>query len=298
MRGWLAGAWEMRRQTRLLVSLLLGVLAVILMFLYIKGRETSLLQLSAMKDVLVASRSIRPNTIIDESMLISKQVPSAYLQPSALSDARAVVGRVAAVAIPQGAQILQVYLEETGRKALAADVPRSQRAVTLAVNEVTGTGGLIRPGNSVDIFGTFQFGRPVSTGAQGQMQYADQRTETRLLMQNVLVIAVGREQFGERPVPRRAPAAGITEEPAATAEDEQARRDRDVRNVTLIVGPRQAQELILAQDIGTLTLTLRSPLDEGTVVDLGMLDPLGLLKVPIPPIPKARAWWRELRGPN
>jgi pilus assembly protein CpaB len=298
MRGWVAAAWEMRRQTRLLVSLLLGVLAVVLMLLYIKSREASLLQLSSMKDVLVASRAIRPNTIVDETMLLSKQVPSAYLQPTALSDPRAVVGRTVVVAVPQGAQILQVYLEETGRKALASDVPRGQRAVTLAVNEVTGTGGLIRPGNFVDIFGTFQFGRPLSPSAQGQMQYADQRTEIRMLMQNVLVVAVGREQLGERPVARRAPAAGITEEAGPTPEEEQARRDRDVRNVTLIVGPRQAQELILAQEIGTLTLALRSPLDEGTVVDLGMLDPLGLLKVPIPPIPKARPWWRELRGPS
>ena len=244
---------------------------------------------------LVASANIRPNTIIEEQMLLSKQVPSTYVQPTALSDSRAVVGRVAAVAIPQGAQILQVYLEETGQKALASDVPRGQRALTIAVNEVTGVGGLIRPGNFVDIFGTFQFGRPVSVGTTGQIQYADQRTETRLLMQSVLVVAVGREQFGERPPPRR-PNAGITEDTRA-AQEEQARRNRDVRNVTLIVGPRQAQELILAEDIGALTLVLRSPLDEGAVADLGMLDPLGLLKVPIPPIPKVRPWWREMRGP-
>jgi pilus assembly protein CpaB len=198
--------------------------------------------------------------------------------------------------------VLQVYLEETGQKVLASELPRGQRALTIAVNEVTGVGGLIRPGNFVDIFGTFQFGRPVSAGAQGQLQYADQRTETRLLMQSVLVVAVGREQFGERPIPRRAPQAGVTDDTRAAAQaaaqEEQARRNRDVRTVTLIVGPRQAQELVLAEEIGSLTLVLRSTLDEGAVADLGMLDPLGLLKVPIPPIPKPRPWWREMRGPS
>ena len=64
------------------------------------------------------------------------------------------------------------------------------------------------------------------------------------------------------------------------------------------LAPRQTQELILAQEIGTLTLALRSTLDEGMAADLGSLDPLGLLKVPIPPIPKPRPWWRELRGPS
>jgi pilus assembly protein CpaB len=298
MSRWLASAWEMRRQTRLLVSLLLGVLAVVFMVIYVRGREASLLQLSSMKDVLVASRNIRPNTIIEEQMLLSKQVPSAYLQPTAVSDTRAVVGRVTAVAIPQGAQVLQVYLEENAQRVLASDVPRGQRALTIGVTEVTGVGGLLRPGNFVDIFGTFQFGRPISTGAQGQIQYADQRTETRLLMQSVLVVAVGREQFGERPPARRAPAPGAPEDTRAAVQEELARRNRDVRNVTLIVGPRQAQELILAEDIGSLTLSLRGPLDEGAVADLGMLDALGLLKVPIPPIPKARPWWREMRGTN
>ncbi len=204
------------------------------------------------------------------------------------------VGRVAAIPIPQGAQILGSYLEEAGRRALAADVPRGQRAFTIAVNDITGVAGLVRPGNYVDIFGTFELraARRASV-RQGQMQYADQRTETRLLLPNILVVAVGREHFSARPEPRRV--VGVTEEPPP---EEEARADQSVQNVTLIVGPRQTQELILAQEIGTLTLALRSTLDEGTPPDLGSLDPLGLLKVPIPPIPKARPWWRELRGPS
>jgi pilus assembly protein CpaB len=291
--GW-SDAWQLRRQARILVALLLGVIALVLMWMYVKGQEASLLQLSAMKDVLVAGRNIRANTLIDEGMLLSRKVPSVYVQPTAISDPKAVLGRIAAVPIPQGAQILGSYLEEAGRRALAADIPRGQRAFTIAVSDVTGVGGLVRPGNFVDIFGTFQLGRPLSINPQGQMQYAEQRTETRLLMPNVLVVAIGREQLADRRFPRR-PAQGAEGDDAAA---EEPPSDQTVNNVTLLVGPRQVQELILAQEIGTLTLALRSTLDEGIPADLGPLDPLGLLKVPIPPIPKARPWWRELRGPS
>ena len=44
-------------------------------------------------------------------------------------------------------------------------------------------------------------------------------------------------------------------------------------NVTVLVSLRQAQELILAQEIGVLTLALRSNLDGGRVENLTNMDP-------------------------
>jgi Flp pilus assembly protein CpaB len=47
------------------------------------------------------------------------------------------------------------------------------------------------------------------------------------------------------------------------------------------------QELILAQNVGDLTLSLRSSLDD-TAVNLPFLDPMQLLGVTVPVKPKAR----------
>jgi hypothetical protein len=66
-----------------------------------------------------------------------------------------------------------------------------------------------------------------------------------------------------------------------------ATRERTLRTVTLLVEPKVVQELILAQNVGDLTLSLRSSLDD-TAVQLPFLDPMGLLNVPIPVKPKAR----------
>ena len=166
-----------------------------------------------------------------------------------------------------------------------------RRAVTLGISDVTGVGGLVRPGNFVDILGTFNFGRPTSVQG-GTMQYADERTEIRTLMQNVFVVAVNQEHRRERAVPRR-PVL-----PEELPEEPEAREVITVNTVTVLVAPAQVQELILAQEIGQLTLALRSNLDAGQVVDLGVLDPFGLLKVPIPVKPRSRPAWREMRGPS
>mgnify|MGYP001186778553 FL=1 len=85
------------------VSVVAGLIALVIMSTYIGNRESALLELAELQDVYVAAADILPNTIIDESLIQRVQVPSVYLQPSALSSAEAIVGRVTAVPIPRGA---------------------------------------------------------------------------------------------------------------------------------------------------------------------------------------------------
>jgi pilus assembly protein CpaB len=282
----------MRSRAAVVLSVVMGILAVLMMAVYITSRESRLLELAAMKDVLVATTDILANTVVDEQMVQRIQVPAKYLQPKAVVDVREVVGRVAAVPVPRGAQMLGTYLEDSGRTALAYEVPRGRRAVTIAVSDVTGVGGLVRPANFVDIVGTFEFGR--AAGQQGgRTSYTDERTETRTLMQNVLVIAVGQEYRGSRP---EAQSGDQMRSAAQPPQAESQVRSREVRNVTVLVDPQQVQELVLAQQIGTLTLSLRSNLDTGQNAELQTLDPLGLLHVQIPIKTRQTPVWREIRG--
>jgi pilus assembly protein CpaB len=286
----------MRSKAALLLSLVLGVVAVVLLMSWASGREKALLEQSNMTNVLVATRDIPPNTILDEQIVQRIQVPQKYLQPKAIADIDRIRGRVNAAAIPAGAQVLDTYLEEEGRMALAYDVPRSRRAITIAVTSVSGIGGNVRPGNFVDIFGTFEFGRP--TGYQGgQIVYADEKTETRLLMQNVQVGAVEREIRRGGPAARHYTSAeDAAEQEKQVSEEMRAQRERPVSNVTLLVSPVQAQQLVLAQQLGELVLALRSNLDTGEVIDLGSMDQLKLLNVPTPLKPRRTQAWREIRG--
>ena len=240
----------MRSRAALLLSIVLGAIAAVMILTWARGRESELLQLSQMKDVMVATKDIPANTIMDESLVQRRQVPSTYMQPGALSDAEAVKGRVTSIPIPLGAQILNTYLQDSGRAALAFDVPRGRRAVTIAVNDVTGIAGLARPGNFVDVLGTFSFGRPTNYQG-GQLVFADEKTETRMLLQNLQVAAIEKERKRDRPIPRRYTTVEEAQERAQAEQEEAiAAQQRSVSTVTLMATPDEAQQLVLAQEVG------------------------------------------------
>ncbi len=283
----------MRNKGRLVVAIAAGVAAMLLTWLYISTREASLLSQSAPQAVVVATANISGNTVIEAGMFEVRSVPSAFAQPTAVARPEEVQGRVASVPIAAGTQILATMLGDESESALAYEVPSGQRAVAIGAADVMGVGGLVRPGNRVDILGTFEYGRPTGISQVGVITYADERTETRLMMQDVRVLAVDQEHRRRGAAPR----------PVLTAADEEGNvlappvaEDRDIRHVTVLVSLRQAQELVLAQEIGTLTLTLRSNLDAGRVENLPNMDPLTLLGVQTPVKRRAAPSWREMRG--
>jgi pilus assembly protein CpaB len=262
----------MSGRAKLLLSMVLGLLAVFLVFMYVRGIERQLYEEVDMQNVVVAREAIAAGGAIDERVVQRVQVPRKYRQPQTFPAVEEVAGRVAVVPIPAGAQVVGGMLADAGAEALSFEVPRGRRAVAITVSDDTGVGGLIRPGNFVDIVGTFEFGRPIANQG-GRITYADERTEVRTMMQNVFVVAVNKELRRER----------IREETGGGEAATQGNQ-RSLRTVTLLVDPARVQELVLAQQVGDLTL--RSSLDD-TAVDLPFLDPMGLLKVPIPLKPKA-----------
>lgn len=114
---------------------------------------------------------------------------------------------------------------------------QDMRAVAIPVSETAGVGGLVYPGDRVDVFMTRQ--------PEDALPYVD------LLMQGVRVLAVGLDMDVGKDKP------GI------------------VRSATLEVSPLQAQKLMLASNVGSLSLALRHFSDEtrvrlqtGQVMDL------------------------------
>ena len=280
----------MRTKGRLVAAIVAGLAAVVLTWLYISIREASLLSQSEPQMVAVSKVDIPGNSVIEAGMFELKSVPSAFTQPRAMARPEDVQGRVATVPIAAGSQILATMLGDESEGALAYEVPSGQRALTIAAADVMGVGGLVRPGNRVDIIGTFEYGRPIGISQNGTINYADERTETRLMLQDVRILAVDKEHRRRGAAPRPVPTAADAE--AA----EPAPPEPDIRNVTVLVSLRQAQELILAQEIGVLTLALRSNLDGGRVENLANMDPSTLLGVQTPVKRRPQPVWRELRG--
>ena len=270
----------MKTRMALLLSVAAGIFALIAMAFYLGAREDELLEQAALQDVVVTTQDILVNTALDERVIQVVKVPRKYVQPGAIAQTSEVVGRVAAVPLPKGSQVSGTALLEGGRESLAFNIPRGMRALTVAINDITGVAGLLRAGNFIDMVGIFEYGVPTGS-AGGEITYSNERTEAITIAQNVQIIAAGRNFSGQSPPPGG----------EGGSEADQG----GLVNVTLLLSPQQVQEIILAQHLGALTLTLRSNLDS-VIVDVPRLEESQFLKIPIPVKRKPRPAWREMRG--
>lgn len=270
----------MKGKPAIIISILFGVLAWVFVWLYLSSREQELLQIADLRPVVVAATDILPGTAIEENMIAETQVPLKFMQPSAFSSIRDAVGQVPAVPIQEGSQITGTSMTGVGRS-LSTKIPRGTRAVSMAVTDVSGVSSLIRPNNYVDVLATLKLGSGVGA--------SDQRTFVTTVFQNVLVLAVGRD-VGEV----TARAADDADTLAALAAQN---RDQSFSTVTLALTPQQAQELILAQDVGDVSLALRSFREGEDPITLTRSVPSGVFGVDDSAIAPRRApSWQEIRG--
>ncbi len=273
----------------ILIPAALGLLAVLLTYQYIRQREQALGFLAEPLPVLVATKDIPRMTKLDETLLEVQKIPRKYVQPGSLSTVRDAVNQVSAAPIIKGEQILGtkllVFGVDTG---LAIKVPAGLRGVTVATTDVSGVAGLVRPGNYVDVLGTFDF---------GDRQKSEEKTFT--LLQNVLVLAV-EQNLG--PESEAAKAKTMAEQSAGPSgiinlpNIPMTPGSRGKANVTLALPPKQAQDLVLAQEAGKISLTLRSIFEGHQTQNLPSTTLGDLLGVKEKVMFRPRPAWRELRG--
>lgn len=229
----------MQSKRALLISLVLAVLAVALMYFYTNKKIDLITRRYKPGIVVVASKNIPQNTILDETMLEYKRIPEPFIEPNAIMDKAQRVGYLTAITIKQGEQITEQKLLSLSER-ISSIIPKGMRAITLSVNEITGVGGLLRPKDNVDIIGIFR--------TQGKTGRVADSAEAVTLLQNVRVLSVGRF-YSIESIP--------------TGKDTPARTSGGVNfsNITVLLTPRQAMDLALAQDLGSITLSLRPRFD-------------------------------------
>lgn len=221
-----------------------GLLAILLLNTYLQRREEeikrrALLKTKELTTAVLARQDISAGTVLKENMLKEETVHRALLQPRAATSIDRVVDKVTIAPISKGEQILLNKVTISGEvTTLSHKVPRGKRAITIAVDNISSVGGMLRPGDRVDVVGMVPW--PVMT-AEGKQ--ATQMTSAPLF-QDVLVLAVGQD-FTYAPSPGR------------TGE-----RERTVSPIiTLALSPQEANLISFVQEQGKVRLTLRSPED-------------------------------------
>jgi pilus assembly protein CpaB len=124
-------------------------------------------------------------------MLVVKAVPSDLALVGAFDKTDDVVGQTTQVALLTGEQVVPAKVASAGtaitqygaNAPLSIVTPEGRRAVSIAVSDVAAAGGLVRPGDHIDVMMT------VSGGSNDQGQ--NLAASSCFVLQDVQVLAVG-----------------------------------------------------------------------------------------------------------
>jgi len=220
-------------RTALLAALVVALVGVALFGLYMKRFEEDVTG-GEMVSVLMVSRDLLPGDSLTEQALAYREIPTRYVESRNVrrEDLPRVMGVKVGQALRANQSLLWTDLATSGQETreLSNLLREGMRAMTIQVSGTSAFGGLLRPGDRVDVLMT-----AVRPGGSERV--------TVPLLQNVLVLAVG------------ADTGGIDDErPAGHA-------NRSGRDVTLALTVEQASLVTHAEDRGALQLILRNPDD-------------------------------------
>ena len=193
--------------------------------------------------VVVAKKDIPEGMVLSADHLAMREVPEKFIQPYATAHSDDVVGQVTLAPIAEGEQVLRNKLRKPSEVpigvTLSGVTPEGKRAVTIAIDDMTGVGGFVRPGDSVDILWT------IALPQGGQ----EAQPVTLTLFQNVPVLAIGGEMLGK----------GTDEAKAGQHESS----EKESRSATIALSPQDTSFLLFAREHGRIQLSLRPRSESG-----------------------------------
>lgn len=219
----------------LVLAVVSGLLAFYGFSRYMQQREEDLRKPIVVTRPVVVTTANRPlGTTLKEGHMEVREWPEDIVPSGSFRELEeligreleGLVGRVLKTDVIAGEPILASKLAPKGSSGgVSSLIPPGMRAMTVAVNVVSGVGGFILPKAKVDILAT------VLTSSKKE------HTTTKMILQNVQVLAV----------------------------DQTYRKNDDdpiaVQSVTLLITPAEAEKVALAGNEGKLQLTLRNSAD-------------------------------------
>ncbi len=236
----------MDKKKAMIFAVVLAVVGVILIQLMISGEKKKYADESNLETVLLARNRIAAGTTIERSMLTEKKYLKSFLPNDAVraNDRGRIIGTAPKVDIQANQPILASYFKEGAMlgvtsRFLSSNILKGERAITVRVDSETGVAGLIRPGDYVDIIGTFDKPGPTP-----------QRV-TLTLLQAVPVLAIG-SQVG--------------------TSNEAERRGVSYQTITFSVTPEEAELIEFSRRKTRLVFVLRNVEDFDTKEDIPQVD--------------------------
>ncbi|MBI5289633.1 MAG: Flp pilus assembly protein CpaB [Chloroflexi bacterium] len=199
--------------------------------------------------VVVARSAIQERTIITKDMLELKNFSASSVTTGAFTTIEDAVGKVTKFPIEVNQQVVaSAVVSTTGSVSnaqISLVVPTGKRAVSIRASQVQTAGGLILPGDWVDVVWTC---------------CKDSSVVSKTLLKNVQVAAVAQSIVSSGPVSDATPGAESKNPVAADQGDPLP----DAATITLLLSPEEIQQVILAEGMGQLRATSRGIGDTAT----------------------------------
>ena len=251
----------MKRNIILIISLVAGLAAAVLTRVYLASKAAEyerdrrrLIERYGAIEVVAYTRAVPAGTVLTKDDLGSLRVPQMGLRGQAveLEDFRELIGRKTVVSHDRGEVVFWSDIEggDPKIKGLSNSITKHMRAISINVTGAASVSGMIKPNDHVDVIGTFDV---PSDDDERKLKRGDPVTCT--ILQNVLVLATGRQTANARP------------------RDLGLGAQQGYATVTLEVTPREAEMLAFAEQIrGRLLLTLRNGNDTSSETELPDID--------------------------
>jgi pilus assembly protein CpaB len=252
-------------------AIALGALTSYIAWRYVDQVSGQRDQQLALAPVVVANVSIPARTVITAELVRVQQLPVQAVHAQAAQSLDQVIGKVVKSDVVADEELFtsRLFLQRA-ESGLAFMIPDGMRAVSVGFTELIGSGGMVSPGDHVDVIGVFD--EPASQAKSEQARNGapavpeEKTTVATIVLQNVPVLAVAQRLEGEDTTRKDqvipVPAMGQQTQPAHMRSDPPPMPS--AKTATLAVAPEDALKIVLAESKGQIRLALRKANDKST----------------------------------
>jgi pilus assembly protein CpaB len=206
------------------IAVIIAAIASYSLYNYLKGQETKMKEAVATTNVVVAAQDLPTGTVINSTQVKTVSWPAGSMPQGTFPSSDQVVGRMVLERVATGEPVTAAKLVPVGGPTgiLTYKIPEGHRAMTVAVDQVSGVAGFITPGTKVDVV--------LSVTPPG-----GQQPISKIVLQDVPVLAIGQ----------------------VISQEKKDEKPQVVPTVTMDVTPDDAEKLAVASTQGRLQLVLR-----------------------------------------
>jgi pilus assembly protein CpaB len=209
-------------------------------------------------EIALAARDLEAMRTVTADGVEMKTVPIEEMPQGAMRSAQAVIGQVLAAPLMEGEAFTRgAFVQRGSGVHLATVLEPGTRAMSVELQSHTMLEGLLYPGSYVDVIASFR--APTPDPDDEEQQELQESLLSTVLLESIRVLAVEDKTVVSR------------EEVEERSEEARQRTTTRRRIVTLQVDAKQAEFLQLASAHGSISLTLRNPLDPTRSADRGTL---------------------------